>query len=238
MAEDLPVYALNRPCYVASTLDGQCRVGVYTRGRVGAAATTETNSRRVASAPRLSTTETFSRSGRKHDSPAIARVHDGRAAPEHVLALLQRERQGIRRRSTRLRGSRRRHRGVHVHQGGLPLGATPRGNSKRGRRTTRGPLGERSRRAVAATRRGSSAASGRGDGRGSSAAIAAASTSDAQAHIHINPVQLVVASNDAGDELLKTYEENPFSGFALPGDWFEPEPESSASLTPSLGSTP
>mmetsp|Transcript_3437 Transcript_3437/g.10644 ORF Transcript_3437/g.10644 Transcript_3437/m.10644 type:complete len:623 (-) Transcript_3437:138-2006(-) len=41
------------------------------------------------------------------------------------------------------------------------------------------------------------------------------------AHIHINPVQLVVASNDAGDELLKTYEENPFSGFALPGDWFD-----------------
>ena len=41
------------------------------------------------------------------------------------------------------------------------------------------------------------------------------------AHIHINPVQLVTATTDAGESLLKTHEENPFAGFSLEGDWFD-----------------
>ena len=41
------------------------------------------------------------------------------------------------------------------------------------------------------------------------------------AHIHINPVQLVTATTDAGEALLKTHAENPFAGFALEGDWFD-----------------
>ena len=41
------------------------------------------------------------------------------------------------------------------------------------------------------------------------------------AHIHINPVQLVTATSDAGEALLKTHAENPFAGFSLEGDWFD-----------------